>query len=64
MQNNVDQSFPEARRKEIFLALVEAQDQRMSVSQSREFISQRYGISERQIREIEEEGLEQQWPPL
>jgi hypothetical protein len=49
---------------EIFLALVEAQDQEMSVSQSRRYISERFGITETQLRGIEQEGLDRQWPPL
>ena len=54
----------EDRRKEIFLALVEAQDQPMSVAQSRSAISERFGITDTLIRDIEREGLDQQWPPL
>jgi hypothetical protein len=49
---------------EIFQALVEAQDQEMSVPQSRRYISERYAITETQLRNIEQEGLERQWPPL
>jgi hypothetical protein len=64
MTTNVDEYPSESRRKEIFLALVEAQDQQMSVAESREFVSKRFGISESQIRQIEQEGLDQQWPPL
>jgi hypothetical protein len=55
---------PEPRRKEIFQALVEAQDQHMSVALSRKVIAKRFGVSENQIRDIEREGLEAQWPPL
>ncbi len=51
-------------RKEIFQALVDAQDQRMSVSQSRKFVAERFGVTENQVRQIEQEGLDQQWPPL
>ena len=54
----------ETKRKEIFLALVEAQDQEMSVSQSRQLISERFGVSDAQVRDIEREGLDNQWPPL
>ena len=54
----------EARRKEIFLALVDAQDQEMNVSQSRQLIAEKFGVTEDQIRQIEREGLEGQWPPL
>jgi hypothetical protein len=64
METHVEQSPSESVRKEIFLALVEAQDQQMTVAQSRRVVSQRFGISESQLRQIEREGLEQQWPPL
>jgi len=55
----------ESRRKEIFQALVEVQDTgSMSVADSRKVIAERFGITESQLREIEHEGLDQQWPPL
>jgi hypothetical protein len=63
-QRKVEEHPPEARRKEIFQALVDAQDQEMSVPQSRKYIAERFGVSESQIRQIEQEGLDQQWPPL
>jgi hypothetical protein len=56
--------LPEERRKEIFLALVEAQDQAVSVAQSRALVAERFGVTEDQIRRIEQEGLDRQWPPL
>lgn len=64
MASNVDTIAPEARRKDIFLTLVEAQDQQMSAARSRELVARRFGVSESQVRLIEEEGLDQQWPPL
>jgi hypothetical protein len=54
----------EERRKEIFLALVEAQDGEMSVAQSRAAMGERFGLSESQVRQIEREGLDNAWPPL
>jgi hypothetical protein len=63
-QSAAESNLPEARRKEIFLALVEAQDQELSVVQSRKVIAERFGVTDDQIRKIEREGLEQQWPPL
>jgi hypothetical protein len=63
-RNHVDDMPPEAMRKEIFHALVDAQDQEMSVAQSRRWIAERYGVSEEQVRQIETEGLDAQWPPL
>jgi hypothetical protein len=60
----VDDVPPEARRKEIFLALVETQDQDVGVAKSRQLVAQRFGLSERQVKLIEEEGLDREWPPL
>jgi hypothetical protein len=52
------------QRKEIFLNLVETQDGGSNVRQSYEAVTERFEISEEQLREIEEEGLENEWPPL
>jgi hypothetical protein len=54
----------ESRRKEIFHALVDAQDQEMSVAASRKHVAERFGLSENQVRQIEQEGLDHEWPPL
>jgi hypothetical protein len=54
----------ETQRKEVFLALVDAQDQRMSVLQSRNVIAKRFRVSDRLVRRIEQEGLDNEWPPL
>jgi hypothetical protein len=51
-------------RKEIFLALVDAQDHELGVAQSRNLVAERFGVSESQVRQIEREGLDRQWPPL
>jgi hypothetical protein len=56
--------LPEPVRKEIFLALVEAQDQEMTVAESRTVIAGRFGIAEQQMAAIEREGLDNAWPPL
>jgi hypothetical protein len=54
----------EERRREIFSALVEAQDQEITVAQSREEVAMRFGLSQSQLRQIEREGLDNKWPPL
>jgi len=59
-----DEQLTEDRRKELFLALVEAQDQKIAVPKSRKLVVERFGVSESQVRRIEREGLECQWPPL
>jgi hypothetical protein len=70
MARNVEDTPPEAQRKEIFLALVEAQDQDQvrggadRVVHSRKVIADRFGVSETQVKQIEEEGLDREWPPL
>jgi hypothetical protein len=56
--------LPEDRRKEIFEALVDAQDHDMTVGQSRKWIAERFGLTESQVRQIEQEGLDRDWPPL
>ena len=52
------------RRQEVFAALVGAQDNGLPVQQSRKHISERFGISEGEVRQIEREGLDNNWPPL
>ena len=63
-QDKGDEQLSEDRRKEVFLALVDAQDHEMDVAQSRSLVAQRFGVSESRVREIEREGIELQWPPL
>ncbi len=63
-QGNDHKDLSEDHRKEIFLALVDAQDHEMEVAQSRRLVGQRFGISEGQVRQIEREGLDRRWPPL
>ena len=54
----------EAYRKEIFEALVDAQDHEMTVAQSLKLVAERFGVTEGQVRQIEREGLDNNWPPL
>jgi hypothetical protein len=63
-QGKGDEHLSETSRQEIFLALVDAQDHDLSVAHSRQLIAERFGISENEVRHIEREGLERQWPPL
>jgi DNA-directed RNA polymerase sigma subunit (sigma70/sigma32) len=53
------------QRREIFHVLVTTQDLgMMTVPQSREHVSKQFEITDAQLRQIEEEGLEKEWPPL
>jgi len=60
----LEPSLPELRRKDIFLALVEAQDGGASVAESRKVIAQRFGVTVQQVRGVEQDGLDNGWPPL
>jgi hypothetical protein len=56
--------LPEPRRKEIFLALVQAQDGGASVKESRNLVANQFGVSVQEVRLIEQDGLAEEWPPL
>jgi hypothetical protein len=56
--------LPEERRREVFAALVAAQDGGLSVVASREKVAGEQGISLEDLQKIEKEGLAHQWPPL
>jgi len=57
-------SAPLEERLQIFRALVEAQDQHLNVRQSRKTIADQFGITEKLIKQIEDEGIDHEWPPL
>jgi hypothetical protein len=59
-----DKPLSEEQRKEVFLALADAQDHDMGVDHSRQHVAARYGVSATQVRHIEREGLDNGWPPL
>lgn len=52
------------QRQEIFHALVTTQDVVLNVRKSYEVITERFEITEAQLRQIEDEGLDNEWPPL
>jgi hypothetical protein len=53
------------QRREIFAALVNLQDlATMSVPETRQTVIKQYKITDVQLRQIEEEGVDKEWPPL
>ena len=56
--------FSEDFFREVFMALVETQDNDVNVSESRNIVASRFGISVQQVKNIEREGINQKWPPL
>jgi hypothetical protein len=64
MAEDADNPLSEEERKAVFLALVELQDDQMTVAASRKAVADRFSISEHRVRLIEREGLDARWPPL
>jgi hypothetical protein len=58
------ETIPVDSRQTIFRALVEAQDGGQSVAASRGEIARQFSITEDAVKDIEREGLANQWPPL
>jgi hypothetical protein len=54
----------ELRRRELFAALVTAQDEGLSVRDSRAAIARRFTVDVQTVAEVEDEGLDGRWPPL
>ena len=54
----------ETRRREMFVALVAAQDEGLSVRESRAAIARRFGVDPETVAEVEDEGLARKWPPF
>jgi len=52
------------QKKEIFNELVKSQDEGLNVRKSYQLLTERFTITEAQLRQIEDEGLDKQWPPL
>jgi len=53
------------QRQEIFYELVATQDLGiMTVPESVQHIIKKFDITEAQLRQIEDEGIEKEWPPL
>jgi DNA-directed RNA polymerase sigma subunit (sigma70/sigma32) len=53
------------QRQEIFYDLVATQDLGlMTVAQSLQHVMKKYDITESQLRQIEDEGIDKEWPPL
>jgi hypothetical protein len=53
------------QRREVFLALVQAQDSGlMSIAESKAHVSKQFAITDSQLDQIVEEGIEKEWPPL
>jgi DNA-directed RNA polymerase sigma subunit (sigma70/sigma32) len=53
------------QRQEVFHALVSTQDLgMMTVAQSLQHVAKQFEITDAQLRQIEEEGIDKEWPPL
>lgn len=52
------------QRQEIFYDLVMTQDVVQNVPRSKQIVTEKFDITEAQLKQIEDEGLEKEWPPL
>ena len=53
------------QRRDIFSTLVTTQDLgTLTVAESRKQVIEQFEITDAQLRQIEEEGLDKEWPPL
>lgn len=53
------------QRQMIFKTLVDLQDrQQMSIPDTIRQVSEQFGITEMQVRHIQDEGIDAEWPPL
>src|SRR5437868_13794327 len=52
------------QRRVIFRDLVATQDLGTGVRRSYQIVTERFEITDAQLRQIEDEGLEKEWPPL
>lgn len=64
MPDSTTQTLTVDQRRAIFRALLEAQDAGASVPASRSDVGEKFAVTEEQVKEIEAEGIEHQWPPL
>ena len=56
--------LPDDRRRAIFADVVAAQDEGLAVAAARESVAARHNVSPEEVKAIEREGIEQEWPPL
>jgi hypothetical protein len=59
-----DEPLPDVRRRELFSDLIHAQDEGMSPAASRMKAARRYGLTEAEVRDVEDEGVDAGWQPL
>lgn len=63
-KSDATEMIPEERRKEAFRALVEAQDRKLSIPDSRAEVARLFDLTVDDVRAIENEGENKNWPPL
>jgi hypothetical protein len=64
MREELVMELAEEQRREMFAALVVAQDKKMGVKESREAIAGQYGVDVKTVCKVEDEGVENNWPPF
>lgn len=63
-RKEAEHPLPVEKRREIFLTVAQAQDEGQSVEQARHATAKKYAVTEAQVKAIEAEGADNDWPPL
>lgn len=64
LEMTMSETLTEDRKMAIFAELVATQDQGVPVRESRCRVGQKHGLDVADVRRIEREGLDNEWPPL
>ena len=59
-----DQPDDEAKRRAVFAELIAKQDKGYSVAASRALVAKLHQLTPAAVRAIEDEGVDNDWPPL
>ena len=60
----MEEKTDDSRERAVFHRLVTLQDEGLSVPRSREQVAEEQSITVEEVRQIEQLGLSQNWPPL
>lgn len=64
LSSHMVSDMTDAQQRAIFAALVAAQDEKLSVSESRAAVASKFKFTVEQVKDVEEMGLKKKWPPL
>ncbi len=63
-RKDADPAVPIEKRKEIFLAVANAQESGQTIAAARLATAKQFAVPEAVVKSIEAEGADNDWPPL